>query len=212
MINPVIIFGAKGLAKVALDIFKSNGIEVYCFLDDDLQLHNTEIGEVSVLGATDDDGYLKLIGKKCDAFVACDDTKERIHYVELLNERRSIMPINAIHKSAIISSMASIGHGNFISANVVVNAGAQLGNHLLVNAGVIIENDTILGDFVQLGTGAIVSSGAVIEEGAFIGSGAVIVGGVTIGKNARVGAGSVVIQSVAAKATVFGNPAAKPSF
>lgn len=212
MINPVVIFGAKGLGKVALDIFKSNGIEVYCFLDDDIKLHHTEIGEISVLGATDDDGFLKLIGKKCDAFIASDDYKERIHYVELLNERGNVMPINAIHKSANISTMAAIGHGNFISANVLINAGAAIGNHLLVHAGAIIENDAKVEDFVQLGTGAIVCAGAVIEEGAFIGSGAVIVGGVTVGKNARVGAGSVVIQSVAAKATVFGNPAAKPSF
>ena len=59
MINPVVIFGAKGLGKTALDIFKSNDVVVYCFLDDDVSLHGTEIEEVSVLGATDDDGYLK---------------------------------------------------------------------------------------------------------------------------------------------------------
>ena len=48
MINPVIIFGAGPLGKMALDIFKSNDVIVYGFLDDNKELHQTEIGEVPV--------------------------------------------------------------------------------------------------------------------------------------------------------------------
>ncbi len=207
MLNPVVIFGAKGLGKVALDIFKSNDIVVYCFLDDDAALHGTEVEEVSVIGATDDDGFLKLIGQKCDAFVATDDNKVRKHQVAMLNERRKVMPVNAIHKTAYIASSAEIGHGNLVNAQAALGAFVKLGSHCVLQMGVRVEQDAEIASFVQIGTGANIGSGVIIEEGAFIGAGVTIVAGVKIAKGARIGAGSVVVADVAAGKTVFGNPA-----
>ena len=90
MENPVIIFGANYLGRAAREIFERNGNVVYCFLDDNKSLHSTEIDNVTVLGSTDDDGYLKLIGKKCEAFVAIDDTKVRKSVVRMLNDVRKM--------------------------------------------------------------------------------------------------------------------------
>lgn len=208
MDKPVIIFGAKGIAKDALEIFKSNGIVVYGFLDDDETTHGTEIGEVPVLGNTEDHGYLKLIGQKCEAFVATDDAKLRKKQVEYLMETRKVMPTNAVHKQAIISSSAAIGHGNFINAGAILGSDVTVGQHCLIGSGAIIETGVKLGDFVQIGAGAIVNAGVTVEDGAFIGSGANVVAGVTIGKNARIGIGSVVVKAVNKGETVFGNPAA----
>lgn len=67
MSKPIIIIGAKGLAKSALEIFNSNEIISYGFLDDDQPIHNTEIGGLLVLGSTEDEKYLKSIGGKCEA-------------------------------------------------------------------------------------------------------------------------------------------------
>ncbi|MEN2281743.1 acetyltransferase [Algoriphagus sp. SE2] len=209
MEKPVIILGAKGIAHPALEIFNSNQVIVYGFLDEDESLHGTEINTVSVLGNPEDDGFLKLIGKKVESFVAVDDVKYRKFLVELLNERRKVQPINAIHQTAYISTDAVIGHGNFINAKVTIGAGAEIGQHCILHSGAIIDHKAKLGDFVQVGAGSIINSEVTIEEGAFIGSGVTIVSGVSIGKNARVGAGSVVISSVGANETVFGNPAAK---
>lgn len=207
MENPVIIFGAKGLGRVALDIFQSNNVVVYGFLDDDKKLHNTEILDISVLGDTDDDGFLKLIGKKCEAFIAVDDNKIRRHLVQMLLDRRKVMPVNAIHRHAYIAPSSLISHGNLISAGVVINSAAKVGNHCILHANTVIDYEVTVGDLVQVGTGSIIGSGATIEDGAFIGSGVTIVSGITIGKNARIGAGSVVIENVKAGTTVFGNPA-----
>ena len=63
MEKPVIIFGAKGIARAALEIFESNGVVVYGFLDQDVDLHQTEINNIPVLGYPDDQGYLDLIDK-----------------------------------------------------------------------------------------------------------------------------------------------------
>lgn len=209
MENPVIILGAGQLGRSAKEIFEANGNVVYCFLDDNKSLHNTEIDTVTVLGSTDDDGFLKLIGKKCEAFVAADDNKLRKSLVRMLQEVRHVQPVNAIHKSCILASSSNMGHGNFLDAGVKVGAGASIGNHCLVNAGAILGAESRMGDFVQIGAGSIVNPGVVLEDEAFIGSGVTIVSGITIGKGARVGAGSVVIAPVKPGETVFGNPAQK---
>lgn len=209
MDNPVIVFGASGLGRAALEIFESNGNVVYGFLDDNKTLHDTEIDNVPVLGRTDDDGFLKLIGKKCEAFIASDDNKEKKGQTKILLEKRKVMPVNALHQHASLSNTAVLGHGNFINSGVTVGAGVEVGSHCLINSGATIDHSSKLGDYVQIGVGAKISANVEIGEGAFIGSGAVIVSGVKIGKNASVGAGSVVISSVEPKQTVFGNPAAE---
>lgn len=209
MENPVIIFGAGYLGRAAKEIFESNANVVYCFLDDDKKLHKTEIDNVPVMGSTDDDGFLKLVGKKCEAFVAVDDNKFRKNLVKILQEVRHVQPVNAIHKSAIIPASVYLGHGNFIDMASVAGAGSQLGNHCLIHAGVVLGAEVKVGDFVQIGAGSIINPTAQIEDEVFIGSGVTIISGVTIGKGARIGAGSVVISTVKAGETVFGNPAQK---
>jgi UDP-3-O-[3-hydroxymyristoyl] glucosamine N-acyltransferase len=188
MENPVIIFGAKALGRSVLDLFNRNGVIVFGFLDDDEALHGTEINEISVLGSTQDEGFTKLIGKKCEAFVAVEDSSERKHIVEMLKNIRHVMPVNAIHDRATVSEAAAVGHGNLIGAGALVGANARVGNHCLIHTGAVVETDAQL---------------------AFVGTGAVVIAGVSIGKNASIGAGSVVIENVPDGARVFGNPAKK---
>lgn len=207
MENPVIILGANPIGRTAKEIFESNQVVVYGFLDDNTKLHGTELDDVVVLGATDDDGYLKLIGKKCEVFVAVDDNPLRKSLVKMIQEVRHLQPVNAVHARALISPRASIGYGNLVDAGVSVGVGATLGSHCLIHAHAVIGAEAKLGNFVQVGAGSLINSGVTIEDEVFIGSGVTIVSGVTIGPGARIGAGSVVIASVKAKETVFGNPA-----
>ncbi len=207
MKNPVIIFGANAIARSVKEIFELNHVVVYGYLDDTVKLHKTEIDDATVLGATDDDGFLKLIGKKCEAFVAVDDNKLRKSIVKMLNGVRHVQPVNAVHPSAHVSPRASIGHGNFIDFGVQLAPGSQIGAHCLVHPNAVLGVGATIGDFVQVGAGSIVNAGVVIEDDVFIGAGVAIVSGVTVGKGARIGAGSVVIGHVKAGDTVFGNPA-----
>lgn len=204
---PVIIFGANHFGRTAKEIFESNEIVVYGFLDDNKKLHLTEIDEVVVLGSTDDDGFLKLIGKKCAAFVAVDDNKMRRSLVNMLKDVRHVQPVNATHKNALLSPMTKIGHGNLFDIGFTSGPGSEIGRHCILGAKSHVGAESILGNFVQVGSGAILNAGVTIEDEVFIGSGAIIVSGVTIGEAARIGAGSVVIGPVKAGQTVFGNPA-----
>lgn len=207
MDNPVIVFGAGGLGKTALSIFRSNDNVVYCFLDDDKELHGTEINEVSVAGRMDDDGFLKYIGKKCEAFVAVDDNELKKSVVAMLKERRKVMPVNAVHRATMIDVNASMGHGNLINAGTIMGPGASLGNHCIIHSRAVIDYDCKVGDFVQIGAGSVVNGGVEIGDDSFIGSGCVLVSGIKIGNGARIGAGSVVISDVEEGTTLFGNPA-----
>ncbi len=209
MENPVIVFGANYLGRVAKEIFESNEVVVYGFLDDNKKLHNTEIDNIVVLGSTDDDGFLKLIGKKCEAFVAIDDTRLRKSVVKMLHDIRHVQPVNATHKNAQLSPTCEIGHGNFFDTGFSSGAGSKIGSHCLFHAKSHIGAETTVGSFVQVGAGTIINANVTIEDEVFIGTGTTIVAGVTVGKGARIGAGSVVIASVQAGETVFGNPAQK---
>ena len=207
MNKPVIIIGASTLGKAALDIFKSNGVVVYGFLDDDKKLIGTEIEDTQVLGTADEEAFLKIIGKDCDVFIASDDNSLKASQIKSLRTKQKAMPVNAIHTNASIAESAILHHGSMIHSGVVVGAFAEVGNHCILHPGSIVDHEAKVGDFVQIGTGTNVCSGAQIEDRAFIGSGVTIVSGVKIEEGARVGAGSVVIADVKKGETVFGNPA-----
>ena len=191
MENPVIILGAQTVGIAALDAFLSNDVVVYCLLDDDQKLQGTELLDVPVMGNTDDGELLKLLGKKCEVFVATDDTASRRSLTQMLRTEYEAVPVNAIHERASVSIHATLGHGNYVGPNAVVEARANVG------------------DYAQLGSGALLGADVQVGEQAFIGAGAVVVAGVKIGDKARIGAGSVVVADVANGQTVFGNPAVK---
>lgn len=209
MENPIIIFGTGPSALAALDIFQSNDIIVYGFLDDEVKLHGTEIQMIPVLGRTDDEGFTKLIGKKADAFVAVESRKERVAITDYLLETRKVMPVNAIHATAAVSALATLHHGSMFGANAVVQPGVTIGSHCIIGPGAVIDTNATIGENVIISTGARIGANATIESGAFIGTGAIVVPSITIHKNASVGAGSVVVEPVSSGNTVFGNPAKK---
>lgn len=203
----MLILGARTIGRTAKEIFDANGVVVYGFLDDDTKLHRQELDEAMILGSTDDDGFLKLIGKKCEAFVALDDTRLKKRIVAMLNEVRKMQPVNAIHPKSNVSTRAELGHGNLVEFGVYVGPGAKIGSHNLLHTDAIIGVEAQIGSYVQIGSGARINPGVTVGDEAFIGSGVTVVAGVTIGKGARVGAGAVVVGAVKDGETVFGNPA-----
>ena len=207
MNKPIIILGAGGIGKSAMDTFRNNDMLVYGFLDDDSTLQGKEIGEVEVMGKLDDETYLSVIGSECEVFIAMEEIEVRRNLVQMLIEERKVMPVNAIHDSAILASSAEIGHGSFIGAGVIIGSNTALKSHLIINPGVIINYDVKLGNYVHVGSGTVINSGVQIEDEVFVGSGVTIVAGIKVGSGARIGAGSVVVKNVDEGQTVFGNPA-----
>ena len=207
MENPVIILGAQAVGTAALDAVLSNDVVVYCILDDDPKLHNTELLDVPVMGNTDDGELLKLLGKKCEVFVATEDAASRRSLTKMLHDEYEVAPVNSIHQRASVSAHAELGHGNYVGPNAVVAATAKLGEGILIGPNAVVEAQAHVGDYAQLGSGAQVGVGAQVGAGAFVGAGAVLVAGIKVVDKAGVGAGSVVVADVPSGQTVFGNPA-----
>ena len=203
------IFGAGDIALAAVEIFESNGVVVFGILDDRKEMEGKEFGNVAVISGSSDPSYISLVGKKCEAFIASDETALRKNLVKSLTKDQKAMPVNAIHPASSISPHSFVGHGNFVDRGVLIGAGAEIGNHCLIHSGAIIGHSARISDFVQIGQGANIGQGVAVGEGSFVGSGVHIVSGITVGKNSRIGAGSVVVENVNAGTTVFGNPAKK---
>jgi sugar O-acyltransferase (sialic acid O-acetyltransferase NeuD family) len=207
MNKPIIILGAGSIGKSAMEAFISNDVVVYGFLDDKASLQGKEIGEAEVMGKTDDESYISVIGKDCDAFIAIEEVELRKNLVQMLVDEHKAMPVNAIHDQAVLATSAVIGHGNFIGAGVIIGSYTELQSHLIINPGANINHDVKLGNYVHIGAGSIINSGVQIGDEVFVGSGVTIVAGITVGSGARIGAGSVVIKNIDEGQTVFGNPA-----
>lgn len=207
MENPVIIFGATGLSRLAMEIFSSHEVVIYGVLEDDETFHNTEINNIPIMGSTTDDGYLKFIGKKCEAFIGEENIEKRAEIAELLKERRKVMPVNAIHAKASIAQSAELSHGILVNSGATINANAIIENHVVIHSNATVEYMAEIEELVQVGTGAIIGANAKIGERVMIGAGAIIASGIKVGKNAQIAQGAVVLRDVEAAAVMVGNPA-----
>lgn len=207
MEKPVIILGAHGLGKVALEILQQNGIVVYGFLDDDQALQGKEINHVPVLGNTTEERYLDLIGEKCTPFVAVEQQGKSQQIMAMLKEQNQAVTVNAIHSSAVIAASATLGHGNLVNAHASIDVNATLGSHCILHTQVAVEHGAVIKDSVQIGAGSVIGANATLNECVFVGAGATIIAGVEIGANASIGAGSVVLANVKPGKAVLGNPA-----
>lgn len=207
MHKQVIILGAYGLGKVALEILQKNDIIVYGFLDDDQKLWGKSINHVPVLGSTTEERYLGLISEDCGAFIATEHPARMKHLVSMLHEQKRVMPTSAIHPKAMVAASVTLGYGNLIDAGVSLGVDVVVGNHCILRTQATIEHGTAIRDFVQVGAGSVVGAGVTLQESVFIGAGATIVAGVEIGAEASVGVGSVVLTNVKPGTTVLGNPA-----
>ena len=203
----VIVIGVNGLTKVALAILQKDGFMIYGILDHDQQLHNTQLGDIPILGSIADEQYTSLIGSACDVFTTLPTNKVKKQFASLLAEQYTTKPINAIHPATVIVHTALVGHGNLINDYVSIGPDIIVGNYCIIHPHVTIMQDTVIKDFVEIGAGSVLGAGSIIEEDVFIGPGSTIIGGVTIKKGASIGAGSVVLGNVKENDILLGNPA-----
>ena len=145
--------------------------------------------------------------KQAGFFIAVGDNAIRNRIYDQLAQQH-LLPVNAIHSSAVIDSSASIAlHGVMIAAHASINPLAKIGPGVICNTGCIIEHECVVGEFAHIGPGAVLCGNVQVGNGTFVGANSVIKQGITVGKNAMIGAGAVVVKEVAEGATVVGVPA-----
>lgn len=123
-----------------------------------------------------------------------------------------VLPWTVQAANAVIMDAVELGMGAVLSPFVTLTSNIRIGQHFHANLYSYVEHDCLIGDFVTFAPGVHCNGNVHIEDHAYIGAGAIIKQGkpgqpLIIGRGATVGMGAVVTKSVAAGATVVGNPA-----
>ena len=193
----MILYGARGQAKVIYDLLRSNNEEPEYIVDDNPP--DTFSAPVRIFRPE-----RKLIeGKNVIIAIGRNDLREKV-----ASEIKSWCKFErVIHHTAYVSGFASVGMGTVVMPMACINTEAQIGEHCIINTGAIVEHECMIGDFVHISPNATIAGNVKVKKGAHIGLGAQVIQGVTIGENAVVGAGAVVIRDVPDNVVVVGNPA-----
>lgn len=205
MNESVIVFGASGHAKVAIDILNYTGYDVVGVFDDNTEIHGTTILNVPVIGGTEklkeqlDNGVM-------NAFVAIGNNKVRVQIGKKLKDM-GFKLITAIHHSAILSDTVRVGDGSMVAAGAVINPDSKIGKYVIINTSSTVDHDCIISDGVHISPGANLAGNVSVGENTHIGIGSSVIQGIDIAKDSIVGAGSVVVRDIEANVTAYGNPA-----
>lgn len=193
----MILYGARGHAKVIYDLILSNNQMLEYLVDDNPPVQFPH--QLSIYPPSDE----LLVGKK--VIIAIGDNEVRETVAKTIEDKCQFETM--VHRTAYVSRFTEIGEGTVVMPKVCINAEVKVGKHCIINTGAIIEHECIIEDFVHVSPSASLAGNILIKKGAHIGLGATIIQGVTIGENALVGAGTVVIKDVPDNAVVVGNPA-----
>ncbi|MGB3681257.1 MAG: hypothetical protein WA990_02100 [Rubrobacteraceae bacterium] len=176
----IVIVGAGGYGRLALDVLMSAGFEhwILGFYDDAHKALAERIRGFPVLG---DIAMLKsmLSVETVQVIVAITDNQDRLR---IANSIRGLggQFTTAIHPMAYVSDKASLGDGSVIAAGAVVHPGAVLGSHCYAGPQTVVDRDA------EVGAGVWISAGAVVGSGAKIGARVVLGQNSCVGRKATV--------------------------
>ncbi|ACI98262.1 NeuD/PglB/VioB family sugar acetyltransferase [Rhodospirillum centenum] len=200
--RPLVIVGAGGHGRVALDAARLSGCTVLGFLDDTLAPGGM-IDGARILGGT---GLTAALAVEADLFIALgDQAARRAFALSVLGAGGTLATL--VHPAAVVSPAATVGDGSILAAGAILQPGARVGRFCILNTACSVDHDGVLLDGVQVGPGVRLAGRVCCGEDAFLGTGAIVLPGLSIGRGAVVGAGAVVVGDVPADITVVGNPA-----
>jgi sugar O-acyltransferase (sialic acid O-acetyltransferase NeuD family) len=189
----MILIGYSGHSYVINGILKSLGLKATGYCDNEEKKYNPF--SLKYFHKETSEAGLKALTRE-DFFISIGDNRIRKNVYNNL-AIRNLLPVNAIHATAVIDDSADIArHGVMIAANVTINALAKIGIGAICNTYSVIEHECRIGDFAHIGPGAVLCGNVSIGENSFVGAKSVIRENITIGKNVIIGAGSVVVRDV----------------
>ncbi len=201
MTDGLLLVGASGLAR---EVLAAGITGVVGILDDDVDLHDTEVAGVPVVGP------LALAAQRDEQLLVCvGPSASRRNVVRRLTKFGVADDRYATYvaRSARVGTTSDVGVGSILLDGVVVTADARLGHHVVVMPGCTITHDDVLSDFSTLAAGVALGGGVQVGEAAYLGMNASVRQGVAIGAASTIGMGAVVLTDVPQQQTWAGVPA-----
>jgi len=201
MSQGILLVGASGLAR---EVLAAGITGVVGILDDDVNLHDTEVAGVPVIGSP------ALAAKRDEQLLVCVGPSAGRRNVVRRLTKFGVAPdryATYVARSARIGATSDIGAGSILLDSVVVTADARIGRHVVVMPNCTITHDDVLDDFSTLAAGVALGGGVHVEEAAYLGMNASVRQGLTVGTEATIGMGAAVIADVPDEQTWAGVPA-----
>jgi sugar O-acyltransferase (sialic acid O-acetyltransferase NeuD family) len=202
----LVLLGAGGLAREALEAARAAGDQVVGVLDDDPAKQGHVVGGVPIAGAVTDARSLHPQVQVLAAVASSADPGRRRRVVE----RADLPPEGwgrVVPPAAALGGSVTGGAGSIVLAQVVATADVTIGRHVAIMPACVLTHDVSLGDGCTLAAGVKLAGGVTVETDAYLGAGALVREGLRIGTGAVVGMGAVVTRSVPAREVWAGVPA-----
>lgn len=207
----LIIWGAKGHAKVLWECLNALGQEVVALFDNNAEVKSPYTSVPIFYGRKGFAQWCSTVNLSKEPYyclVAIGGSRgaDRHRILQFL-WGNGLLPFTVVHPTAFCADSVKMGKGSQVLTRAVVGVDAQIGEACIVNTAAIIDHDVTLSDGVHICPGAHVSGEIEIGTYTMIGTGATILPKLKIGSNVIVGAGSVVTKNVENDVVVCGNPA-----
>jgi len=206
---PLIIWGARGHAKVLNEFAGQAGYNIIALLDRDKEIESPIPGLAIFSGKNafyywkNQNSFKEVYGQVAIGGVRGYD---RVEIQDRLHSE-GIRFISMVHPSACVAGDSSLGPGSQILTNASVCTQASLGKGCIINTSASVDHECTLGQGVHVAPGATIAGRVKVGDYSFIGPGAVVISNITIGTNSIIGAGAVVTQDVPNDVIVYGVPA-----
>ena len=205
----MILYGAKGQAKVCRDALRDDAVDLVAVFDRDSDLE-PPFTDVPLLNSRDLGGWLQEQEDLTSlGFLVCfggHRGRERLQ-IQSQIEAYGLTPLVARHPSCAIAPDAAIGLGSQICCSATISVEAVIGRACIVNTSASVDHECQLGDGVHIAPGATLAGCVRIGDFATVYTGATIGPRVSVGEGSIVGAGSVVLRDVPPGVLVVGSPA-----
>lgn len=199
----VVVIGAGGHAKVAIEALRYSGYSVIGCTDFDTTPRSV-VG-VNVLGGDDQLPEIRSAGVR-HAFPAIGNNAIRERKGAELAALGFELPI-AAGPAATVSPSARIGRGVAIFGGAVINADARIEDFAIVNTNASVDHDCRIGYAAHVAPGCSIAGCVEVGDRALLGAGTCVIPNIRIGSDTVIGAGSVVIRDLPSNVTAVGVPA-----
>lgn len=177
------------------------------FIDDNSEIHNTELRGINVLGGVD---LLEAVDYEVDVVITINNVVIREVIINKLKRNLKINFPNLISPHAIVDTeYLKIGVGNIIMHFVILSTHLEIGNFNIFNSYAGIGHDCKIGDINSFGPRVAVSGNVEIGRMNDFGVNSTVLQNKTIGNNNYIWMNTSIMRNIKNDGKYFGIPAKK---